>query len=467
MRLTADAQRMLSERGLDVNLAIEKGWSSEQNPGGEALVIPYILNGDTVNHKYRYLDRKKFYQDPEAVKSLWNGDVLLKDQTPDTVIITEGEPDALAILGCGFEAVVSVPDGAPAQAGGTGSKYSFLEPYLEAFKRVTRIVLAVDGDGPGQNLLKDLSQRLGEYKCWWVDWPRDLADKDPNGMLLEYGQDALMQILMRTKPCEIEDVFLLSQIPNLPDPQIYSTGIRALDPHWKMVAGYLTTVTGIPGDGKTALVHDISCRAAEQNKRICISSFEQHPARHHKRALRQWHCRAFLDYATAEQIAAADQWIDDHFVFAFPLSQKAPTMDWLFEKWRAAYDRYHFDVAIIDPWNELEHLRDNGQSMTEYVGEALRDMRKWFERRDVNGIIVAHPKKLVRGEDCSLYSISDSAHWANKSDIGVVIKRDRQTGSTEVQVKKVKYEDLGFKPGTAELRFNVTNKRYHELGEAT
>lgn len=467
MRITARTQQWLADRGLNVNLAAELGWSTEETPGGEVLKIPYVLNGEVVNHKYRHIDRKRFYQDAEAVKSLWNGDVLLRDPTPDTVVICEGEMDALAILGTGLlEAVVSVPDGAPAQAGGTGSKYSFLEPYKEALKRVSRVILAVDGDGPGRNLLKDLSERIGAGKCWWIDWPRGI--KDANELLLEHGEDAVRRLLMLTKPCEIEDVFLMSQIPDLPDPEVYSTGIRALDPHWKMVNGFMTVITGIPSSGKTTLVHDVCCRVADAGKRVAVSSFEQHPARHHKRAFRQWYCRDYVDLIEDNQLLAeADAWIDERFVFCFPQSDKPPTMDWLFEKWRAAYDRYHPDVFVLDPWNELEHVRGDGQSLTEYVGEALRDMRKWHERRDTQLLIVAHPKKLQAGEKCSLYSISDSAHWANKSDIGIVVVRDRETGRSDIQVKKVKYEELGFKPGNVELYFNPARRRYHELGEET
>ena len=66
--------------------------------------------------------------------------------------------------------------------------------------------------------------------------------------------------------------------------------------------------------------------------------------------------------------------------------------------------RDHCGVVIIDPWNELEHLPEKGESLTSYVNFALTKMRQWAEKYDVHICIVAHPRKLQAGEKPSGYT---------------------------------------------------------------
>ena len=120
--------RLLEERGLDPELAARLGWTGSDRLGPSTISIPYIRHGEIANHKYRTLQgQKRFSQDPDAVKCLWNYDVLADETLKDhPVVITEGELDALAAIQCGFPRTVSVPDGAPAEplGGAAGPKYS-------------------------------------------------------------------------------------------------------------------------------------------------------------------------------------------------------------------------------------------------------------------------------------------------------------------------------------------------------
>ena len=61
----------------------------------------------------------------------------------------------------------------------------------------------------------------------------------------------------------------------------------------------------------------------------------------------------------------------------------------------------------------------------------------------------------------SLYAISDSAHWANKCDIGIVIwKPHRDRDITELSVRKSRYHDQIGRPGEVMMRFNVATRRF-------
>ena len=80
--------------------------------------------------------------------------------------------------------------------------------------------------------------------------------------------------------------------------------------------------------------------------------------------------------------------------------------------------RFGVQVIVIDPLNELDHSRPADLSLTEYTDKAIREFKRLASALSVHMIVVAHPTKLSGGERPGLYSISDSAHWANKVDVG-------------------------------------------------
>ena len=135
----------------------------------------------------------------------------------------------------------------------------------------------------------------------------------------------------------------------------------------------------------------------------------------------------------------------------------------------AAVSRFDPFAIVIDPWNALEHKRPAGMTMTEYVGVSIERLRRFARKRRIHIAVVAHPAKLQRNRDGeypkpNLWDISDSAHWANKADLGVMVWR--KTGDTETEIAVVKskyYTELGtpgsirgvYNPDTA--RFTVTD----------
>ena len=78
----------------------------------DALVFPYMRDGELVNIKYRGED-KSFWQVKGAEKILFGLDDIVGARE---IIIVEGEMDKLALEQAGFKNVVSVPDGAPGKA---------------------------------------------------------------------------------------------------------------------------------------------------------------------------------------------------------------------------------------------------------------------------------------------------------------------------------------------------------------
>ena len=465
MTMSDKAENWIAARGIDPELAAKFGLSSyRENDGGEAIRIPYRVGSEAVNHKYRGLDEKRFWQDSGGTKCFWNFDALVDPTlTAEPVIVTEGEFDAMIAIQCGYARTVSVPDGAPAREHGEDGetrKYTYLDHARTALRDCREIIVCTDGDEPGQHLANDLAIRLGKAKCKWVRYPKGC--KDLNETFLRFGERGVHETIRRAQWFRVDGVFRMSELPPYPDRQQYHTGFDALRPHYRIRMGDFCVVTGRPGDGKSTWVNDLLCRVVSlHNWTVAIASFEQHPQADHRRALREWFCKCPLDIATDEAIAEADKWIEQHFVFVVPGDDDLATLEWTLERCASAVIRHGVRMLVIDPWNELDHDKPSDMSLTEYTGRAIKEFKRLARSLDVHVIVVAHPTKLSAGERPGLYSISDSAHWANKPDVGIVLWKP-QPDSNEVEWRQVKsrYHDQIGRPGLVTFAYQPVTRRF-------
>lgn len=459
----------IEARGLDPELMARLGVGASDRLAGDAIAIPFLDRGVAVAVKHRTLGPdKRFTQEAGGRQVFWNADCLA-DATlaGEPLVICEGELDAMAAIQAGFPRAVSVPGGAPAEAGHIeGKRYAFLDEALPLLKDCREIVLAADGDGPGANLRHDLALRLGRQRCKWVAYPE--GAKDLNDVLRLQGVEGVRQAIAEARWLEVAGVFRLSELPPLSPPPALASGMAGLDAHYRLRRGDFCVVTGQPGHGKSSFVNEIACRMASAHGWTTVfASFEQMPQVDHRRALRSFHAaKREKDMGPAE-LAAADAWIDRHFAFIVPAEDDEITLAWVLERAAAAILRHGASLVVIDPWNEMDHLRPRDMSLTEYVGFAIRQLRKLARRYEVHLIVVAHPAKMQRGKDGkfpppTLQDISDSAHWANKADVGVVIHRASlvDTPETAIRIVKSRYHHAIGTPGEITGIWDEATTRY-------
>ncbi len=297
--------RLLEARGIDPEIAAKVGVETHNGQGGgDWISISYRLADRVVNRKYRTLSGdKRFYQDKGAIKCLWNADVITDPTLAHVpLIVTEGELDAIAAMQCGFQRVVSVPDGAPQQEiqqGGT--KFDFLIPSEAALRQCREIILATDDDESGHVLRDELALRLGRSRCKFAIYPS--GAKDLNDILLQHGHDGVVEVINGARWLAINGVYRLSELPPRTENAAYLTGIPGLDPHYKCRFGDFVVITGIPSHGKTTFVNDLACRLADRyGWTIGIASFEQPPQTEHTRALTRWKLGKPINEATDSEI---------------------------------------------------------------------------------------------------------------------------------------------------------------------
>ena len=458
--LTERHQTLLEARGLDVELLVRHGVSSNARRGPDWIEIPYYVAGERVNTKRRTISGdKQFEQDAGGKCVFWNADVI-NDRSLESqpLIITEGEFDAFAALQAGFDRTVSVPNGAPVNPiGETASgKYVYLD-VAAGLRDVKEIILATDSDAPGIALRDDLALRLGRARCKWLHYPKET--KDLADVLARYAERGIVETVARAQWLAVSGIYKLSELPPLNPPDPLDTGIPGLAERYKLRVGDFCVITGTPGKGKTSFSREIACRMASRHKwKTALASFEAIPQLDHKRALRTWYQSRLVRDLTDTEIAAADAWADEYFRFLVPEEDEDVNLDWVIERISTAAVRDHIKLAIIDPWNELDHERPPDLTMTEYVGAALRRLKRMARTLGIHLIIAAHPAKMHRTREGkyptpTLYDISDSAMWANRADVGIVIERVENTDNTIVQIVKSRFHDQIGTPGDVMLRF--------------
>jgi twinkle protein len=440
-----------------------------------AIQFPYLRDGQVVNIKYRTWD--KLFRMVGGAERLLYG---LDDLRGDTLLICEGEMDALSLEVAGHTSVVSVPDGAPAvTTKNYESKFDFLLSAEEALTPFRRIILAVDTDAPGQKLAEKLARRLGPERCWRVTWSSEC--KDANDVLVSYGAVVLKECIEAAHPWPVSGVVTGDMLAAAID-YLYEHGMeRGLTPGWPSIAlhytvrpGECTIVTGIPSHGKSQWVTALMVHMAERHDwRFAVFSPEHFPLeRYAARILEIYTGEPFdgaPDQMSRETLASAKAWLTDHISFLMP-DDEAPTVDHLLHLARIQVYRQGIKGVILDPWNEMEHSRAAALSETEYVSKALSQIRRFARLHGVHVWVVAHPTKLHKVEKGAYaglyppptpYDISGSAHWRNKADNCLTIWRDVEANDNrvEVHIQKIRFREVGT-PGKVDLQYQPRYGRF-------
>ena len=105
----------------------------------------------------------------------------------------------------------------------------------------------------------------------------------------------------------------------------------------------------------------------------------------------------------------------------------------------------------------------------EHIRDMIAKCQKFCSSHNVTMWMVAHPHKLHRSENGSynapsLYEVAGSAHWNNMCDVGMVVHRDFDNGTTKVILRKVREQGLYGNIGEVEFTFNTTKRVYEEKG---
>jgi twinkle protein len=171
---------------------------------------------------------------------------------------------------------------------------------------------------------------------------------------------------------------------------------------------------------------------------------------------------AFLGKArsdwTAEDKKRAEAFVQRYYQFIDYDDTGDAEIDvkFLLDACAAAVFRDGVKMLIVDPWNELEHNRPMNLSLTEYIGKMIKALKRFAKQFHVCVIVVAHPTKLGADVVPGLYNISDSAHWANKADLGLVVHPGdpENPNARQIIISKVRLKRIAGLTGVVMLSFD-------------
>lgn len=424
----------------------------------------YFFKGELLNVKYRTSDKHfKLHKGSELIP--YNLDVLLTDI--DTVIITEGEMDCLSFIEAGITNVISVPNGANPK----NNNLSYLDRFIDLFED-KQIILATDNDEPGRKLRDDLAFRLGVDNCKYIDFGNF---KDANEVLIAQGIGCIHQLLKDVKDFPLQGVYAVNSFKD-DVLDLFKNGLTAgasaelgsFDGLLTFEQGYITTVTGIPGHGKSDFVDMLTLKLSlTSGWSTAYFSPENKPTKLHISKLVRKLLNKHSTEVTPNDVQTCIDYLDKYFRFLQP--EENFDLDSILTMVKTVKRRHGLDNFVIDAWNKLEHKYDKNES--QYIGESLDKLGNFCYKNNVHCFLVAHPTKMPKQKDNgklerpNLYSISGSANFYNKTDNGLVVYRNfGDDEKVEVDVLKVKFNHWGM-VGRAFFNYNKASGRYFERND--
>lgn len=455
--------RKISENTL-FQLKVTEGieWMPKAQKEINTIQFNYFRNGELINTKYRGKDKDfKLFKDAELI--FYNLDCSIDNET---IVIVEGEMDCLAVYESGIKNVISVPNGA-----GLGKiNFDYLDNCIGSFSENTKFILALDNDKAGLNLQNELARRLGYENCTKVIF-KDC--KDANDCLIKYGKQTVIDCIQDAKEFPITGVFNANDIKediynfyNNGLPSGCGIGMGEMDMYLKFQPGYLTTITGIPGHGKSEFLDFLLCRLNVSHEwKTALYSPENHPLElHFSKFAEKMTGKPFEGSSRMSPIDLSNmiEYHSKNFFFINP--ENDFKLENILDSVRQLVRKKGIKAFVIDAWNKLDHQYSSNE--TKYISEQLDKIVMFCQKNQVHCFLVAHPTKIKKDasgnyEIPNLYSISGSANFYNKTANGITVYRNFNNNLTEIHIQKVKFKHWG-ETGCLHLAWDKTNGRYYK-----
>jgi twinkle protein len=463
-----EQKRMIPQRVLQqMGVCSKTAWMPQTQKEENTICFPYYRDGIVVNAKYR--DAKKNFKLETGAELIWYNFDAIKNHTE--IIICEGEIDALSFIANGFENVISVPNGASAK------NLTYLDSSITKLEKVTKFILCTDNDTKGLELQKELIRRLGAEKCYIANLKQF---KDANEYRLTQGHESLTEVVKNAKLTKIEGVFYADDFQAQAFdlwkngmPKGKSIDFAGLDQLITWETKRLAVVTGTPGSGKSEFIDFILAKLnLIHGWKSAYWTPENYPLSYHygkisEKISGQTFSEKFMNEATFWNTY---NHIKENFFWVDP--QDDYGLDNILAGIAYFVKMKGIKVAVIDPFNKIEQ-NDSRMDKNDFISNLLDKLIKFAKQHDILLFLVAHPRKLQKDKDGlypipTMYDISGSADFWNKSDYGLAVHREQDfetkalKNSGVCSIQKVKFKHLG-KTGAMKWDYNFKNGRYLDL----
>lgn len=434
------------------------------------ICFNYFRDEQLVNIKFRG-PQKAFTLSKDGELIFYNLDAIKGEKE---CVIVEGEIDCLTLHECGIYNSISVPNGATHGK----QRLEYLDNCYSYFTGMEKIILASDNDYPGNNLREELARRLGKERCYQVTYPEGC--KDFNDVLVKFGKDKVVEVIQSATRWPVEGIVVMEEIlPEVADyyENGYPKGADTKIPDFDLLfsPGELTIVTGIPGSGKDEWVNYVTTSLSRfYDWKWGYIGMEETPQITTTKLIEKFTGKSFafrkneIHRVNQREFEYGVGMVDKYYHFV-NVNKVEVTVTGILNKSKELVERFGINGLVISPWNCLEHKIQYGLTETLYISEKLTEIINFLGRYGIHCFLLAHPRKVEKNRQTgkynipTLYDISGSANFYNKTHNGICVYRDFDTGQVDIYRQKVKNWWNG-SVGYSSYFFNQETRQYSMIG---
>ena len=445
--LSYTSTRKISKSTLDaMYVTFETYYQPALGKEVDNIVFNYYEGSKLVNKKFRSAG-KKFTQISGSKPIFYNINSVIGQ---DTVYIVEGEFDVLAMVEAGYKNTISVPNG-----GNDNDDYwQNSEKYL---KDIKRFIIAVDNDTVGDILKDKIAQRLGRYRCKYINFKGKDANEDLiNGCLSESVNNPISFPVSGTFTANdlragVDDLYD-NGLPKTIFPK--GAWFGNLKNIFSTMRGQVVLPTGIPSHGKSTFTDwYVLNLIKDYNMKASWYSPEHSPMDLYETELMQkvlgrnfWKDKDGQKRLKKTDLDNYDRWANEKIYLTDCGDGESPTWDWLIDKFKEQMFNFGIDIFVVDAFNKV--LLPKGNKLEE-INNVLTRLTHFARSNNVIIFLVAHPTKMKKNDAeiydiPTLYDVSGSSDFRNQVHCGYAIYRyfDENPRTTFVNLK-TKYSFQG------------------------
>lgn len=372
----------------------------------------------------------------------------------ESVIITEGEIDALSLMEAGIENVCSIPFGV--------SNIDWVDNQREWLETKKEVILWFDNDEAGRNGVEKAINRLKLIKGLKISVVNNKFWKDANEVLVNEGINSIIESIEECKEKNDTGVTDITQIArfDLNSIERFLTGVKGLD---LMLRGFKETeaivIAGDNASGKTTFVGQVVLNAIEQNKKVFMYNGELSD-----KLVKEWiygQSRTKKDfYLYQDNLTLQKDWrlkdevylqLDERLKNKIYVNTelKKSDGDLLLKKMQDVYDKHNCFVYVIDNLSTLTF--DNNKQRHDQLSDFVSSLKDFAKLNKVCVLIINH---IVKTKDKDKGAIRGGTGVTDMADTVLMIEREED----ESCIKIFKNRVFGI-VGKLKTQYSESNKR--------
>ncbi len=352
----------------------------------------------------------------------------------------------------------------------SGGDWSALPLIEKKLQTIGRVVMALRDDEGGQRWGDEMARRVGKERCFrtrWTNYKVKEGTARARTVLNEHGPDLLREAIETAPNYPVAGIHEMNDVEEEFDllyefglqPGV-STGWPSLDYLYTVKPGRWTVVHGIPGHGKSSFLDSLIVNLAQMHGwRFGVFSPESQPvARHFAGLMEKASGKPFSEGAIVPRITLEEKdqykkWLQEHFKMILPdeENEQSWTVDGILALARTLVYRFGIKGLVIDPWNELNHMRPAHMTEADFIALELSKVRRFARNNEIHIWVVAHPNRMEKSQDGKYavptpYMLNGGASWRNKADN--ILAEYRNLGQldddiSDLYIQKVRFKEEG------------------------